>query len=102
MNRMNFLVTRDLILSFSCYFRRELLWPEMDQLLLDGDDPTAVSTPYAATVSEYRVVFHSPEDAPLEDDNWSNANGHAVYDAQHPCRYQKIIPFGFSGDNLVA
>uniref|UniRef100_A0A6N2M0W3 NADPH--cytochrome P450 reductase n=1 Tax=Salix viminalis TaxID=40686 RepID=A0A6N2M0W3_SALVM len=65
---------------------RELLWPEMDQLLLDGDDPTAVSTPYTATVSEYRVVFHDPEDAPLEDDNWSNANGHTVYDAQHPCR----------------
>ncbi|KAJ6958791.1 LOW QUALITY PROTEIN: NADPH--cytochrome P450 reductase-like [Populus alba x Populus x berolinensis] len=63
---------------------RELLWPEMDQLLLDGDGPTAVSTPYAATnIGLYSI---DPEDAPLEDDNWSNANGHAVYDAQHPCR----------------
>lgn len=73
---------------YTCYCRRESLWPELDQLLLDGDD-AAVSTPYTAAVVEYRVVFHDPEDAPLEDDNWSNANGHAVYDAQHPCRYDK-------------
>jgi len=88
MNRMNFLISSDLILTFfsTLYYRRELLWPELDQLLLDGDDPTGVSTPYTAAVAEYRVVLHDPEDAPLEDDNWSNANGHAIYDAQHPCR----------------
>ncbi|TYH14961.1 hypothetical protein ES288_A05G006100v1 [Gossypium darwinii] len=64
---------------------RELVWPELDQLLRDEDDAT-VSTPYTAAVSEYRVVFYDPADAPLEDKNWSNANGHATYDAQHPCR----------------
>ncbi|GMI81109.1 P450 reductase 2 [Hibiscus trionum] len=65
---------------------RELVWPELDQLLRDEDDMTTVSTPYTAAVLEYRVVFYDPADAPLEDKNWSNANGHAVYDAQHPCR----------------
>ncbi|KAK8644778.1 hypothetical protein V6N13_118647 [Hibiscus sabdariffa] len=65
---------------------RELVWPELDQLLRDEDDVTTVSTPYTAAVLEYRVVFYDPEDAPLEDKKWSNANGHAIYDAQHPCR----------------
>ncbi|KAK8490379.1 hypothetical protein V6N13_076395 [Hibiscus sabdariffa] len=65
---------------------RELVWPELDQLLRDEDDVTTVSTPYTAAVLEYRVVFYDPADAPLKDKNWSNANGHAVYDAQHPCR----------------
>ncbi|OMO51358.1 Oxidoreductase FAD/NAD(P)-binding protein [Corchorus olitorius] len=65
---------------------RELVWPELDQLLRDEGDATTVSTPYTAAVLEYRVVFHDSADAPLEDKNWSNANGHTVYDAQHPCR----------------
>ncbi|XVF34210.1 hypothetical protein REPUB_Repub18cG0039300 [Reevesia pubescens] len=65
---------------------RELVWPELDQLLRDEDDATTVSTPYTAAVLEYRVVFYDPADAPLEDKNWSNANGHTIYDAQHPCR----------------
>ncbi|XWS28097.1 hypothetical protein CRYUN_Cryun25bG0036500 [Craigia yunnanensis] len=65
---------------------RELVWPELDQLLRDEDDARTVSTPYCAAVLEYRVVFYDPADAPLEDKNWSNANGHTIYDAQHPCR----------------
>ncbi|KAE8700138.1 NADPH--cytochrome P450 reductase [Hibiscus syriacus] len=65
---------------------RELVWPELDQFLRDEDDVTTGSTPYTAAVSEYRVVFYDPADAPLEDKKWSNANGHAIYDAQHPCR----------------
>ncbi|RZC71104.1 hypothetical protein C5167_034284 [Papaver somniferum] len=65
---------------------RELVWPELDQLLLDENDSTSVSTPYAAAVAEYRVVFHDSADASLQDKNWSNANGYAVYDALHPCR----------------
>ncbi|XWS70946.1 hypothetical protein CRYUN_Cryun03dG0094400 [Craigia yunnanensis] len=65
---------------------RELVWPELDQLLRDEDDATTVSTPYTAAVLEYRVVFYDPADAPLEDKNWSNANGHTIYDSQHPCR----------------
>lgn len=68
---------------------RELLWPELDQLLRDEDDATTVSTPYTAAVLEYRVVFHDVSDA-LLNKNMNNANGHAnghaVYDAQHPCR----------------
>nr|AIO11759.1 cytochrome p450 reductase [Croton stellatopilosus]CDM63949.1 cytochrom p450 reductase [Croton stellatopilosus] len=65
---------------------KEKLWPELDQILRDENDAPAVSTPYKAAVLEYRVVFYDPKDVPVEDRNWSNANGHAVYDAQHPCR----------------
>lgn len=65
---------------------RELVWPELDQLLRDEDDAPTISTPYTATVLEYRVVYYDPSDAPMKDSNWSNANGHAVYDVQHPCR----------------
>ncbi|XP_039003161.1 NADPH--cytochrome P450 reductase 2-like [Hibiscus syriacus] len=65
---------------------RETVWPKLDQLLRDEDDATTVSTPYTAAVLEYRVVFYDPADAPVEDKNWSNANGHTIYDAHHPCR----------------
>lgn len=64
---------------------KELVWPELDQLLRDEDD-TTVTTPYTAAVLEYRVEFHDPVDASLEKKSWANANGHAVVDAQHPCR----------------
>ncbi|KAF7148888.1 hypothetical protein RHSIM_Rhsim03G0264500 [Rhododendron simsii] len=64
---------------------RELLWPELDQLLRDEDDAT-VATPYTAAVLEYRVVVHDRTDASLSDSSLSKANGHAVHDAQHPCR----------------
>ncbi|KAL1072222.1 hypothetical protein V6Z11_D11G139400 [Gossypium hirsutum] len=69
-----------------CSSRRESVWPELDQLLRDDDDATTVSTPYTAAVLEYRVVFYDPANAPVKDKNWNNANGHTVYDAQHPCR----------------
>ncbi|EEF27920.1 cytochrome P450, putative, partial [Ricinus communis] len=65
---------------------KESLWPELDQVLRGEDDAATVSTPYTAAVLEYRIVFYDPEDAPIEDKRWSNTNGHAVYDAQHPCR----------------
>ncbi|XP_058113750.1 piperic acid synthase CYP719A37-like [Magnolia sinica] len=65
---------------------RELVWPELDQLLRDEDDASGATTPYTAVVPEYRVVFYDPEDAALQEKNWSNANGHAVHDVQHPCR----------------
>lgn len=67
------------------------MWPELDQLLREEDDTTTVSTPYTAAVAEYRVVIHDPVDASLEDKSWGNANGHAVHDAQHPCRYYRNI-----------
>ncbi|XP_076883737.1 NADPH--cytochrome P450 reductase 1-like [Bidens hawaiensis] len=60
---------------------KELVWPELDQLLRDEDD-TTVATPYTAAVSEYRVMFHDKPD--FEDQ--SLTNGHTVHDAQHPCR----------------
>ncbi|PIA26162.1 hypothetical protein AQUCO_09600018v1 [Aquilegia coerulea] len=65
---------------------RELLWPELDKLLMDEDDATSVSTPYTAAVPEYRIVFHNTSDASPQDKNWSNANGHTTADAQHPRR----------------
>ncbi|XP_057495873.1 NADPH--cytochrome P450 reductase-like [Actinidia eriantha] len=64
---------------------RELLWPELDQLLRDEDD-TTVATPYTAAVLEYRVVFHDHTDSSLLDNSLTKANGHTVHDAQHPCR----------------
>lgn len=67
------------------YYRRELVWPELDQLLGNEDGKTA-STPYAATILEYRVEIHDPENVPSEEKMNYNANGHAVVDAQHPCR----------------
>nr|ANQ46482.1 cytochrome P450 reductase [Santalum album] len=63
---------------------RELVWPELDKLLRDGDDATT-STPYTASVPEYRVVFHGSADT-CSWEKSSSANGHAVHDAQHPCR----------------
>ncbi|KAI7743069.1 hypothetical protein M8C21_004483 [Ambrosia artemisiifolia] len=62
---------------------KELVWPELDQLLRDEDD-TGVATPYTAAVAEYRVVFHDKPDLFSEDN--IQTNGHAVHDAQHPCR----------------
>lgn len=66
-----------------------MVWPELDQLLRDEDDKT-VSTPYTAAVLEYRVVIHEPIDERVEEKSWHNANGHAVVDAQHPCRYIRV------------
>ncbi|CAN1329710.1 NADPH--cytochrome P450 reductase 1 [Linum perenne] len=65
---------------------KESVWPELDGLLRDEDDQTSAATPYTAAVLEYRVVFYDSTDAPMEDKSWGNANGHTVYDAQHPCR----------------
>ncbi|KAL7138097.1 hypothetical protein ABFS83_10G140100 [Erythranthe nasuta] len=62
---------------------RELVWPELDKVLLDGDDAT-VATPYTAAVLEYRVKFLDQSDESVSD--YSSANGNAVYDALHPCR----------------
>ncbi|KAM7249722.1 hypothetical protein ACFE04_019881 [Oxalis oulophora] len=65
---------------------REQLWPELDKLLRDEDDATAVATPYTAAIPEYRVVIYDLEDVPVEEQSWNNANGHAVVDAHHPSR----------------
>ena len=93
LNQSLFILLPLSFIELSCSSRRELVWPELDQLLHDEDDATTVSTPYTAAVLEYRVVFYDPADAPLKDKNGSNANGHTIYDSQHPCRYNRI---GFS------
>ncbi|CAN4084853.1 unnamed protein product [Withania somnifera] len=64
---------------------RDLVWPELDKLLLDGDDATA-TTPYTAAVLEYRVVTY--EKSNFDNDFYTNghANGHVIVDSQHPCR----------------
>ncbi|XP_020103143.1 NADPH--cytochrome P450 reductase-like [Ananas comosus] len=65
---------------------KELLWPELDQLLRDEDAASGASTPYTAAIPEYRVVFINSEDAAHLEKSWSLANGHVVHDIQHPCR----------------
>ncbi|KAH9617761.1 hypothetical protein KSS87_011272, partial [Heliosperma pusillum] len=64
---------------------KDLVWPELDRLLLDEDD-VSVSTPYTAAIPEYRVVFYDDAILSNEANGWANANGHAIFDAQHPCR----------------
>ncbi|KAL7260220.1 hypothetical protein ACSBR1_005983 [Camellia fascicularis] len=69
---------------------RELLWPKLDQLLKD-DDSSTVATPYTSAVLEYRVVYHDGTDASILDKSMSMSNGHAVHDAQHPCRSNAVV-----------
>ncbi|KAJ6840366.1 NADPH--cytochrome P450 reductase-like [Iris pallida] len=70
---------------------KELLWPEMDQLLLDEDDTSGAATPYTATVPEYRVVFIDTADRSHIERSWSLANGNAVHDILHPCRAEVSV-----------
>ncbi|KAM0829270.1 hypothetical protein ACQ4PT_066983 [Festuca glaucescens] len=64
---------------------KESLWPELDPLLRDEND-VSTGTTYTAAIPEYRIEFVKPEEASLLDRNFSLTNGHAVHDAQHPCR----------------
>jgi len=68
-----------------CLLRKEALWPELDRLLRDEND-VSTGTTYTAAIPEYRVEFIKPEQAVHLEKNFSLANGHAVHDAQHPCR----------------
>ena len=68
-------------------FRRDQLWPELDQILRNEDDANSASTPYTAAILEYRVVFYDSEDTSYEDKQFSMANGNTSYDIHHPCMY---------------
>ncbi|EXB22547.1 NADPH--cytochrome P450 reductase [Morus notabilis] len=70
---------------------RELLWPELDQILRDEDDTTTVSTPYTAAVPEYWVVIHDPSVASFEDNYLSMPNGNTSFDIHHPCRVNVAV-----------
>ncbi|XP_073277986.1 NADPH--cytochrome P450 reductase-like [Primulina huaijiensis] len=61
---------------------RELVWPELDDLLLD-EDKASGTTRYTAAVLEYRVVFYDQADGSVTEN--CSANGNTVYDALHPC-----------------
>nr|ACL53735.1 unknown [Zea mays] len=60
---------------------KELVWPELDQLLRDEDDTTGASTPYTAAIPEYRVVFIDKSDLSFQDRSWTLANGTGVIDS---------------------
>lgn len=66
---------------------KELLWPELDQLLRDEDDTSGATTPYTAAIPEYRVILIDPSETSSHlEKSWSLANGHSTIDLQHPVR----------------
>ncbi|KAL6532823.1 MFS transporter multidrug-resistance type transporter [Orobanche gracilis] len=71
---------------------RELVWPELDKLLLNEAD-ASVTTPYTAAVLEYRVVFHDQINGTILENGSANghANGNTIYDAQHPCKVNVAV-----------
>lgn len=82
---ISMLMFQAILLPCDLYFRKEELWPALDQLLRDEDDAT-VATPYTASVLEYRVVIRDQLDATVDEKKQLNGNGHAVVDAHHPVR----------------
>ncbi|KAK8996801.1 hypothetical protein V6N11_020298 [Hibiscus sabdariffa] len=70
---------------------KELLWPELDQLLRGEEDENTVSTPYTAAIPEYKLVIHDPSVMHIED-NYSNIpNGNASHDIHNPRRVNVVV-----------
>eukprot|EP00252_Welwitschia_mirabilis_P022791 TRINITY_DN626_c0_g1_i1.p1 TRINITY_DN626_c0_g1~~TRINITY_DN626_c0_g1_i1.p1 ORF type:complete len:712 (+),score=148.71 TRINITY_DN626_c0_g1_i1:314-2449(+) len=63
---------------------KEQVWPELDNLLCDDDEPSSTSA-YKAAILEYRVEFHDSS-VTLYEENYAGRNGQTVYDIHHPCR----------------
>ncbi|XP_065880562.1 NADPH--cytochrome P450 reductase [Euphorbia lathyris] len=70
---------------------RELLWPELDQILRDEDDVNGASTPYTAAIPEYRVKIHDAALSSCEDKLSNLQNGNANFDIHHPCRVNVAV-----------
>ncbi|KAM0868809.1 hypothetical protein ACQ4PT_041078 [Festuca glaucescens] len=80
---------------------KELLWPELDKLLLVEENSSAAPTPYTAAIPAYRIVFTKPEDEKHINKSFSLSNGHVVYDIQHPCSVNWNVVFVGCGRDLV-
>jgi NADPH-ferrihemoprotein reductase len=68
----------------------------LDKLLRQEDVSSTAPTPYTAAIPEYRVVFVKPEDAMHINKSFTLSNGHAVYDIQHPCRYESFFLLSYA------
>ncbi|KAJ7568904.1 hypothetical protein O6H91_01G052500 [Diphasiastrum complanatum] len=64
--------------------RREQLWPELDSLLRDEHDEPTNTTPYVASIPEYRLVLHE-EGTKAFEENYVRKKGEII-DINHPCR----------------
>ncbi|KAE8731293.1 NADPH--cytochrome P450 reductase [Hibiscus syriacus] len=70
---------------------RELLWPELDQLLRGEEDEKTVSNSYTAAIPEYRVVIHDHSVIHIKDNHSNIANGKSSHDIHHPCRVNVAV-----------
>ncbi|KAK8505135.1 hypothetical protein V6N12_066666 [Hibiscus sabdariffa] len=70
---------------------KELLWPELDQLLRGEEDENTASTPYTAAIPEYKLVIHDPSVMHIEDNYSNTPNGNDSHDIHHPSRVNVVV-----------